>query len=717
MIDPDNIKNLLGVVIKLLFVGVLFVVIVSDRNPAYEFYPSDQLPSPELIDRVLSGEDSFCVEESCDVIKTRYTYTQGRLMAERYLTSLITSVLGYNVVVQQFILRVQKPDLVAVAVSTASDTVWVGGAVGRLYRGTRDFQGDWTFEHISSINGEIYGLEYANGKLWSASGLTGGGYGALFVSNDGGKSWENVAPAGIRSLYDVEFGSDSFGMACGAFGTLIISIDGGNSWGMLSPDNFSYRSIRDLSACGPTHFWCVTYNGEAYETLNLGVSWRVTTFEGYPLLNAVDFCDSLHGAIAGDKVIYLTRDGGQSWEKVSAAVEFMDIVMADTSRIVAVGRGGVIWTSSDGGRNWNDLSSFCGGQRDIKDVFSRDGMVFWVCGGEEVGRLNLDGEINCEVSTIVDTTWGRNILFEKKGCLAPDSIVVLCAHYDSFSKINPELCAPGADDNGTGVVTVLHTAGILKDVPLRYTVQFILFDGEEVGLRGSEYFASHLDSSLSYICAINVDMIGYNGDGVNSLTLVGRSGEVMDSLIVSHFEQSVDSLGLELVCDPEFGANYASDHLPFWEQGIPAVLLIEGRRGEWNPNYHSCNDTYEHVDFDFVGECILAVADVVERFAGRGGCEGDVLLKRPLISRVVPNPSSGRARIFYEIPRPSYVELILYDVLGRRVCVVDGGIRYAGKEYEILMDITHGQVVSSGIYFIRLKTYYGSSVKKVVVIK
>ena len=658
MINSGNKNSVAEVGLKGFFIIALFAMIVSGSSPAYEFSHFDQLPSPELIDRMLSGEDSFCVDGVCGIIKTRYTYTPGRLMAERYLMGLIANVLGFDVAVQQFILRIQKPDLVAVAVSPASDTVWVGDAGGEVYMGTRDFRGEWTFKHISSIDGEIYGFMHANGKLWSASGLTGGGFGALFVSNDGGRNWENVAPEGIHSLYDIEFGSASFGMACGAFGTLIISIDGGNSWGTISPGNFSYRSIRDLSACGPTHYWCVTYNGEAYETLNLGVSWRVTTFEGYPLLNAVDFCDSLHGVIAGDKVIYLTRDGGQNWEKVTAEVEFLDIVMADTSRVVAVGRGGVIWASSDGGRNWDELSSFCDGQRDIKDVFSRDGMIFWMGGGEEISRLDLDGELNCEVSTIVDTTWGRNILFEKKGCSAPDSVVVLCAHYDSFSKINPELCAPGADDNGTGVVTVLHTADILKDVPLRYTVQFVLFDGEEVGLRGSEYFASHLDSMLSYICAINVDMIGYNGDGMNSLTLVGRIDEMADSLIVSHFERSVDSLGLELVCDPEFGANYSSDHLPFWEQGIPAILLIEGRRGEWNPNYHSCNDTYEHVDFDFVGECILAVADVVGRFAGRVGCEGNVMLKSPLISRVVPNPSGGKARIYYEIPRPSYVCLL-----------------------------------------------------------
>jgi len=49
--------------------------------------------------------------------------------------------------------------------------------------------------------------------------------------------------------------------------------------------------------------------------------------------------------------------------------------------------------------------------------------------------------------------------------------------------------------------------------------------------------------------------------------------------------------------------------------------------------------------------------------------------------------------------------------------VVDRGVRYAAKEYEIVLDVTHGQIVSSGIYFIQLKTYYGSSVKKVVVIK
>jgi len=588
---------------------------------------------------------------------------------------------------------------------------------GGRFTGAMDVQGDWTFEYISSIDGEIYGLVHANGRLWSASGLSGGGYGALFVSSDGGISWENVAPPQIRSLSDIEFGSRDFGMACGLYGTVIVTMDGGSSWATIPPGNFHYHWAKDLSACGPMHYWLVTYNGEAYETLNLGGTWRVVTFEGYPVLNAVDFCDSLHGAIAGNEVIYLTRDGGQSWHKVTGNVEFLDIVMVDTSRVVAAGRGGVIWESNDGGNSWDELSSICDGQRDIKDIFSRDGSNFWMCGSEEVRELKLGEEIDCKLSAIIDTTWGRNILFEKKGCREPDTIVVLCAHYDSFSKVNPEVCAPGADDNGTGVITVLHAANILRDTPLNYTVQFILFDGEEVGLRGSEFFASHLDSSRSYMCAINVDMIGYNGDGLNSLTIVGRDGERGDSIIVSRFEHSVDSLGLGIICDAEFGANYSSDHLPFWEHDIPAVLLIEGRKGEWNPNYHSCNDTYEHVDFDFVGECVLAVADVVGSFAGMGSCGGNVSFHRPLISRVVPNPSNGVAHIYYKIPRASYVELILYDATGRRICILDSGLREAGDEYVSVWDGTGVHTVSSGVYFIRLRTYYGSAVKKLVVIK
>ncbi|MEA3409005.1 MAG: M20/M25/M40 family metallo-hydrolase, partial [Candidatus Eisenbacteria bacterium] len=83
---------------------------------------------------------------------------------------------------------------------------------------------------------------------------------------------------------------------------------------------------------------------------------------------------------------------------------------------------------------------------------------------------------------------------------------VICAHYDaiaikSFPGSPMWWCdnpAPGADDNATGVATVLEAARALSGVSFPFDVRFVLFSGEELGLHGSRAYA---DSVAGYRAA------------------------------------------------------------------------------------------------------------------------------------------------------------------------------------------------------------------------
>ena len=97
------------------------------------------------------------------------------------------------------------------------------------------------------------------------------------------------------------------------------------------------------------------------------------------------------------------------------------------------------------------------------------------------------------------------------GALVPDEIVVIGAHYDSYSRLSPE---PGADDNATGVAAVLETARILAPGEYERTIVYIAFSGEEQGLVGSEAWASDARArGLDIRAVINIDMIGYVAPG------------------------------------------------------------------------------------------------------------------------------------------------------------------------------------------------------------
>ena len=78
-----------------------------------------------------------------------------------------------------------------------------------------------------------------------------------------------------------------------------------------------------------------------------------------------------------------------------------------------------------------------------------------------------------------------------------------------------------------------------------------------------------------------------------------------------------------------------------------------------------------------------------------------------------PNPFKSTSTIEYALADDAYVQLELYDIQGRRVAVVEDGMRSAGKHTVRL----NGSRLSSGVYFYRLRTDTFSVVKKAVVVR
>src|SRR5207253_1467130 len=81
-----------------------------------------------------------------------------------------------------------------------------------------------------------------------------------------------------------------------------------------------------------------------------------------------------------------------------------------------------------------------------------------------------------------------NTVGEIPGTDKPQEVVLLGAHLDSWD------LGTGSTDNGTGATAVLEAARLLKiaGVPLKRTVRFVLFSGEEEGLFGSRaYVEAH----------------------------------------------------------------------------------------------------------------------------------------------------------------------------------------------------------------------------------
>lgn len=179
---------------------------------------------------------------------------------------------------------------------------------------------------------------------------------------------------------------------------------------------------------------------------------------------------------------------------------------------------------------------------------------------------------------------GRNVWAKQIGSLYPDSIVMICSHYDAVA----DYCA---DDNASGTSIILEAARILSNYTFEKTIVYAFWDEEEIGLLGAKQYAQASFSDRDvYASVLNIDMAAYdsNNDKVFDIDLNSNAGSVRmkDKIISVNTNQSLDLV--PVVVSP---GTDASDHSAFWDYGYPAVLFGESwETGDQNSKYHSSQD-------------------------------------------------------------------------------------------------------------------------------
>lgn len=210
-----------------------------------------------------------------------------------------------------------------------------------------------------------------------------------------------------------------------------------------------------------------------------------------------------------------------------------------------------------------------------------------------------------------------NILGIVEGRQGSTDMVVVGAHMDHDGIDEAGRIYNGADDNASGTAAVIAMASAfaraaaLGTRPARAVV-FALWNGEEKGELGADYYVTHPVPSRRIVANVNLDMIGrsedipdpddprYRGfaktraaENTNVLHLLGysyapdlaRDAEVANETIHLIVKQDYDRGSQDLV--------RRSDNWPFIQRGIPAVFLTTGL----HPDYHTPDDDTERIDF------------------------------------------------------------------------------------------------------------------------
>lgn len=160
-----------------------------------------------------------------------------------------------------------------------------------------------------------------------------------------------------------------------------------------------------------------------------------------------------------------------------------------------------------------------------------------------------------------------NVMAMVKGTAVPDSMLVITAHYDHLGMMGKKVYFPGANDNASGTAFLLSLAKYYGSHPGKYTMVFIAFSGEEIGMLGSQAFVDNPLIDLKKIKFLtNFDMAGTGEEGIRV---------VNGTVYKDRFDQLVhlnDQYKLLAKVDIR-GESCNSDHCRFYERGVPSFFI------------------------------------------------------------------------------------------------------------------------------------------------
>lgn len=262
---------------------------------------------------------------------------------------------------------------------------------------------------------------------------------------------------------------------------------------------------------------------------------------------------------------------------------------------------------------------------------------------------------------------GRNYAGSMPGTGSAEKVVIVDAHYDSVSN------APGADDNGSGVVGFMEISRLLSRYPMKKTLRFIGFDLEEDGLRGSiDYVSNDIPAGEQIEGVFNFEMIGFYSDQPNSqevpfgfdiffpdataqiavnqyrgdfITNVANANCQPLALLFSNAAaQYAPDLKVITLVSPGNGSTLTdllrSDHAPFWFAGKPALMITDGADFR-NDCYHTPQDMAEgKLNFTFMSNVVKATLAATAQLAEIQHGDWAVAAFEGTVSTKAPRPCS-----------------------------------------------------------------------------
>ncbi|MDF0716478.1 M28 family peptidase [Muricauda sp. 334s03] len=223
----------------------------------------------------------------------------------------------------------------------------------------------------------------------------------------------------------------------------------------------------------------------------------------------------------------------------------------------------------------------------------------------------IEADIQLNISSSNEGINSENVVAVLKGSEKPDEFVVISSHLDHIGVTSDGQINNGADDDGSGTVSLLEIAQAFKKAadegngPKR-SIVFLHVTGEEKGLLGSRYYTD-VDPVFpleNTVADLNIDMIGRidpNYEGArNYLYLIG-SDKLSTELhnLSEEVNNKYTNIEFDYTYNDENDPNrfyYRSDHYNFAKNNIPIIFYFNGTHAD----YHRPSDTPDKINYDLL---------------------------------------------------------------------------------------------------------------------
>jgi len=228
----------------------------------------------------------------------------------------------------------------------------------------------------------------------------------------------------------------------------------------------------------------------------------------------------------------------------------------------------------------------------------------------------------------------------------PQRLAALRVNVDSLRAIRParlDSIKNGADDDGSGSVTLLEIAEAMANAPVkpRRSVLFVWHAAEELGLLGAAHFTDNPTVPLDSIVAhLNLDMVGRGLDGdipaggphyvqlVGSRRLSRDLGDLVEAVNARRAHRFAFDYSFDADGHPE-RIYCRSDHAMYARHGIPVTFFHTGLHHD----YHQITDEPQYIDYDKLAELARFIHEVALELGNRDD--------RPTLDGPRPDPNAA----------------------------------------------------------------------------